>query len=265
MLNGFERCILDNKERLADMLLSLGIKNPPEVFYYDSISSTNGVAKAVPIGAMPDGLYIAKAQSAGRGRLGRSFVSDEGGLYMTLRFERNLPPVAATRATVYTAVAVCRAVEGLTGLSPKIKWVNDVLLGGKKLAGILCEGIIGDGGMLSVLAVGIGINVLTAPKGEIAEIATALCEHTRDCPDPIMLAAAVTQQMYVMHNMQFSDVLNLYRERSVIPGKRVRVIKPACEYFATAVEIDDDGALVIKTDGGVTEHLATGEVSVREL
>ena len=259
------RCILDNGKRLLGMLLSSGIKNPPEVFYYDSISSTNGVAKAAPAGAEKDGLYIAKSQSAGRGRLGRSFVSEEGGLYMTLRFERTVPPVAATRATVYTAVAVCRAIEGLTGLSPKIKWVNDILLGGKKLAGILCEGVVGEGGLLSVLAVGIGINVLSAPCDEIKDIATALCEHVRECPDPITLAAKVTEQMYAMQSMRFSDVLNLYRERSVIPGKRVRVIKPTGEYFATAVEIDDEGALVIKTDGGITEHLATGEISVREL
>lgn len=247
------------------MLSSSGIKDLPEVFYYDSIGSTNGVAKAAPLGATRDGLYIAKSQSAGRGRLGRSFVSDEGGLYMTLRFERMLAPASATRATVYTAVAVSRAVEGLTGLSPKIKWVNDVLLGKKKLAGILCEGIVGDGGMISVLAVGIGINVLTVPSGEVGEIATALCEHTQECPDPITLAAAVTEQMYAMQNMIFSDVLNLYRERCAVFGKRVRVIKPTGEYFATAVEIDDDGALVIKTDDGGTEHLTTGEVSVREI
>ena len=112
-----------------------------ELIYKKESPSTNEEAKNAPMGASADRIYIAERQSAGRGRLGRSFSSGSGGLYMTMRFEVPTSPNDATKITVLAAVAVARAIERLVPIRAGIKWVNDILLNAKKICGICRKNI----------------------------------------------------------------------------------------------------------------------------
>ena len=236
-----------------------------KIIYMKSTCSTNELAKNAPRGGAPVSIYVAEKQTGGRGRLGRSFSSKKGGLYMTLRFEKSLPATSATRVTVFAAVAIARAIEKLAPVNIGIKWVNDLILDGKKLAGILCEGVAGEDGNIEVTALGIGINVKNRLPKELFDIATSLSEHTEP-PSTVELAFAITNEIYDMQGLPFSEVIEEYRSRSVIIGKDVRVIKKGIpEYAARAIGIDGNGALILELPSGKTEILSTGEVSVRAL
>lgn len=239
-----------------------GVPHGLAVDFSELTESTNKLAKSEVNTALSDKLFVAARQSAGRGRLGRSFVSDEGGLYMTLLFSGKRRAEDALKITIYAAVCVARALEALADVKVKIKWVNDLFLAGKKLAGILCEGVFdGDGNVRAVL--GIGLNVHGALSAEISDIATTLSEHTERPVDIAELAARITAEIYSCADWDFPKVIEEYRARSLVIGKEVRVIKPLAEYSATVLDVDERGALVIRLPDGEVEHLDTGEVSIR--
>lgn len=221
-----------------------------EWVFLEETDSTNRVAKELARQGAPHGTAVlAERQTAGRGRLGRAFFSPEGGLYLSVILYPQCPPEDRVLMTPMAAVAVCRALEQVCGISPGIKWVNDLYLGGKKLCGILCEGC-GD-----AVIVGIGLNLYTPEGGFPAEIpATAL-----DVPvDRRVLAEAIRQQL-----LQPGEFLAEYRERCLLLGKTVTVHPVVGEaYAARAVELDDRCRLVVESCRG-REALDSGEVSVR--
>ena len=204
--------------------------------------------------AAPPFLLTAACQTAGRGRLGRSFVSPPGtGLYMSLLFT---PPDAADsgRTTIAAAVAVCRAIEETTALTPKIKWVNDLFLGGKKVCGILAEAVGRD------VIVGIGVNLKTPPGGFPPEAGAAgaldadvdacflagrIAAHLRDCAC----------------ESDFSRVLNEYRIRMPLVGRTVRYLQNGQEKSARVTGVDDRGGLMIEGENG-PDTLRCGEISL---
>ncbi len=254
----------DWEGRLRELLL--GEKSVPdslEIYCTELSESTNTDAKNFARGAASDCVFIAKRQSHGRGRLGRSFSSGYGGLYMSFLFKRELSPEDALKITVYAAVATAAAVRRLTGLDVKIKWVNDIFIGERKLAGILCEGACDEFGKISHAVLGIGVNIARVEDTELSSIASSISEHIEDAPEPIELAAELIRQIYGKSSADFSSVVEEYRSLSLITGKRVRVIKPAGEYFARVIGIDDGGALLLEKDEGGEERLMSAEVSVR--
>ena len=235
-----------------------------ELIYKKTSPSTNEEAKGAPKGACHDRIYIAEKQSAGRGRLGRSFSSGLGGLYMTLRFERSVLAEDATKITVLAAVAVARAIERLVPIKAGIKWVNDIFVCGKKVSGILAEGVLGEDGKIALCVLGIGVNIKNALPRELSEIATSLSEVSDRVPDLADMAAEIIKEVYDLGGVPFSEIIEEYRARSVLIGKTVRVIKKcAPEYDARVLGISDAGELILELDGGKKELLATGEVSVR--
>ena len=221
-----------------------------EWVFLEETDSTNRVAKELARQGAPHGTAVlAERQTAGRGRLGRAFFSPEGGLYLSVILYPQCPPEDRVLMTPMASVAVCRALEQICDVSPGIKWVNDLYLGGKKLCGILCEGC-GD-----AVIVGIGLNLYTPEGGFPAEIpATAL-----DVPvDRRALAEAIRQQL-----LQPGEFLAEYRERCLLLGKTVTVHPVMGEaYAARAVELDDRCRLVVESCRG-RETLDSGEASVR--
>lgn len=214
--------------------------------------STNRVAKELARQGAPHGTAVlAEKQTAGRGRLGRRFFSPEGGLYLTVLLRPGLPPEDLPLLTPMAAVAVCRAVEAVCGLSPKIKWVNDLYLNDKKLCGILCEGV-GD-----AVAVGIGMNLRTPPEGFPTELnATAPDRPVEREP----LARAIREQLL---RAEPYECMAEYRARNLTPGREVTVRCVSGEHYpARAVDIDDRGRLIVERDG---ERLTldSGQVSVK--
>ena len=199
-------------------------------------------------------VLTADSQTAGRGRLGRRFVSPAGtGLYMSILIA---PPANtdAGKITVLAAVAVCRAIHELTGQQPKIKWVNDLFLRGKKVCGILAERI--DEGIV----VGIGVNLKTPPGGFPPEagVAGALDADV----DRFTLAGTIARHFLEgMKNLGTDDAITYYRAHMPLIGQEIHYQKDGQEKNARVTGVSDDGGLMIRDDAG--DHiLRTGEVSL---
>ncbi len=254
----------DEEERIKSLVRGAGgVPRELEIFCRDLTDSTNADAKNSTRGAASDAVFIAKRQSAGRGRLGRTFSSEEGGLYMSFLFKRELLPADAVKITVFAAVAVRAAIERLTGIGAKIKWVNDILVGGGKLSGILCEGACDEQGKITHAVLGIGVNIKRVSDPELLGIATSIEENTDRVPERDVLAAEIIKELYAKAGSDFAEVISEYRRHSAVIGKDVRVIKPSGEYSARVLGIDEDGALILRLPDGGAERLSSGEVSVR--
>ena len=252
--------MLDEK-KIKSELLALGIDIP--VVFYDLTDSTNTrakeFAKSRPESERSPVLFVASKQTAGRGRLGRSFVSSGGGIYMSLLIYPDECGFDATRATTKAAVSVCRAVDALANVKAEIKWVNDVYLGGKKLSGILCEGEIDQSGKIAYLVVGMGINIYkNAISEEIFDIATSIEHESKTVPSSSKLTAEIVREMLYFNGSLFDE----YKSRSMVIGKSVRVVKPTEQYEATVLDLNEDFSLSLER-GGKTERLFTGEVSLK--
>ena len=213
-------------------------------------------------------LFIADGQTAGRGRLGRSFASTRGaGIYMSLLLSPRARLAELVSMTAYVAVAVCRAIERQTGLTADIKWVNDIYYKGKKLGGILTEGVLADDGVSAkYVVVGIGLNVLcTNFPEEIRGIATTLEDATGERYDRYALAGEIAAEILSsLDRFDAEEIVMEYRRRSCLVGKDVTVHKAGDSYPAKVLGIEEDMSLRILLEDGSEERLATGEVSVRE-
>lgn len=204
--------------------------------------------------AAPPFLLTAESQTAGRGRLGRVFVSPpDTGLYMSLLFSP--PDIAATGAiTLSAAVAVCRAIEECTALRPKIKWVNDLFLSGKKVCGILAEAVGRD------VIVGIGVNLKTPPGGFPPEAGAA---GALDADvDACYLAGRIAAHFLECQRAgAFPGVLADYRARMPLIGHTVRYTQQGQEKSARVTGVDDQGGLMIEGPEG-PGILRCGEISL---
>lgn len=245
-----------------------------QVVCLEQVDSTNDEARRRAASGAPGGLaVIAGEQTGGKGRRGRVFQSLPGkGLYLTALLRPTVTPAQVSQITAWTAVAVCRAVDALTGLQCGIKWTNDIILDGKKLCGILTElGIEGESGFLDYVAVGIGINVSQTAEDfgpELADIATSLGQYLEHPPRRAEVAAALLAELDRLCE-DFPDQkkpwLEEYRRRCLTVGREVRVLHPGGELRATALGVEDDFSLRVGRADGGEEIISAGEVSVRGL
>lgn len=231
------------------------------------VASTNTYLKALAESGEKEGaVAVALRQSGGRGRRGRSFASPEGGLYMSVLLRPSVSPEKATLLTTATAVAVLRAVKAVTGIEAAVKWVNDIFLDGKKLAGILAEAATSEkGDRLRYAVIGIGVNVDTvALPSDVEKVATSLRAHT-DTPFSIAdLAGAILDALRdVFANFENAAFMDEYRAASLAVGRRVSVITPTHTYDATATAVLDDGSLEVVDESGTCRVLTSGEISIK--
>ena len=239
------------------------------------VDSTNTRARELAMAGEPEGLVVvADCQTAGRGRMGRSFQSPPGrGIYLTALLRPHLPPERLMSVTAMAGVAVCGAVEEVCGLSPGLKWPNDPVLNGRKLCGILTElSLEAETGSLQYLVVGIGVNVLHTPEDfspEVAAVATSVAaELGRPVSRPALAAALIARLdrlRAALVSGDTEDYLTEYRRRCVNLGKRVRLLSPGGEARGEAVDVDREFGLVVRRDDGTVTTVRSGEVSVRGL
>lgn len=229
------------------------LNTPYAVWVTEESPSTNTALKewgAPSIGTT----LIAERQTAGRGRFGRTFHSPEGGLYLSVLVE------PAEAITCRAAVAAARAIESLCDLRVEIKWVNDLYVNGRKVAGILAEGVLSPDGTLAAVVLGIGINVgATAFPDELRPIATSLGNEGVTLTREDVAAAFLNALSRALTD---PTAMEEYRRRNWVVGRQVTVVRGNETYPATAVSITDEGHLVVRTADGVTT-LSSGEVSLR--
>ena len=232
---------------------------------FDTLPSTNTELKAMArAGALDGTVIIAKEQTAGRGRLGRSFYSPQNsGLYMSvlLRPKKNIPLSFVTPAA---AVAVCRALE--THNSPKlgIKWVNDIFCNGKKISGILTEvEFLPNSETIDFLVVGIGINLTTVTFPEnLSGIADSVFKDKSI--DKEKLITDILDNLFDFYrNIEKKEFATEYKERSLVINKNVTLISGENKKDAFVTDISDDFGLLVKLPDGSIKNINTGEISVR--
>lgn len=223
---------------------------------FDTLPSTNTYLKENATLYDDKTVVIALSQTGGRGRLGKSFSSNDlGGLYMSILLKNCR---VKSELTIRTAVCVHRAIKSAFGLDCSVKWVNDIYYDGKKLCGILCE----QNGSGDIIA-GIGVNVLKRQfPVEIQNIAASIGDYCKDA-DRERLLDNILSCFDDALSESFDDILAYYRSKCFILGKRVTVKSPSCEYAAVAQEILPDGSLLVKKDDGTKEALMSGEISLK--
>ena len=240
---------------------------PAPVYVHERLDSSNQTAKRLALAGAPHGtLVLAGQQSAGRGRMGRRFESPAGkGIYLSLVLRVPVPASEALGVTVGAAVAVARAVQKLCGIELGIKWVNDLYYQGKKVCGILTEaGTSVESGLLEWLVVGIGLNLTATAEDFPPELAAKAGSLYPGGPAPVSraaLAGAIGRELLAL--CPGFACLDEYRARCFVPGHWVTVCTGTETYAAQALSIDDAGRLVVQREGGRTEALRCGEVTIR--
>lgn len=239
-----------------------------DITLFDELDSTNTYLKKLARAGAEEGrIIIARRQSAGRGRLGRSFYSDAEGLYISVLIRPHMKAESLVFVTAMTAVAMARAIERTVDADPMIKWVNDIFVRGKKVCGILCESAFDADALSEYVVIGAGVNI-TEPSGgfpaDISAVAGALLPHGSGQELRSRLAAAFLEDLFGEYaRLDSRSFLDEYRRRSMVTGKNVSVISPTLTRHGKAIAIDDDCRLVVRFDDGTTEHVSTGEISVR--
>lgn len=242
-----------------------------DITIYDCLESTNSILKDMARANAKEGrVIIAKEQTKGRGKMNRTFFSPKNcGLYMSILLKPDMKICDAVFITAATAVAVAEAIECISGIEAKIKWVNDIYCKGKKVCGILTEsGLDLYSEKIGYSVVGIGINLKIAQKGfpeDILNIAGALfdensySEKKRD-----MLTAQILENLYKYYSeLNERSFSKEYKKRSNLIGKEISVSVGDEIRKATAMDIDDDCRLVVKYDDGSIEALVSGDVSIK--
>lgn len=262
----------ENRERSVRSLLTaekiLKITACPALEVFPQLDSTNAYLKRAALaGAVHRSVVIADAQSAGRGRMGRSFQSPQGkGLYLSVLLRAMGRDVSCV--TGMAAVAAARAVERVSGAEVAIKWTNDLVLNGRKLCGILAETQMM--GSDTALVLGVGVNVHHAQEdftGEVAQLATSLAMEGYQT-ERAVLAAALIEELYQLDEAlggELTTYTQEYRRRCVTLGKEVRLLWTAGQEHAVAEDIDAQFGLIVRLADGTRKTVRTGEVSVRGL
>lgn len=240
-----------------------------EIVHRESVDSTNRLAgELARAGAAQGTVVLAEQQTAGRGRLGRSWASPPGvNLYCSIVLRPSVPPVEVPRLTLVAGVAVAEAIAATAALEPQIKWPNDVLLAGRKVAGVLTE-LEAEAERVRFVIVGIGVN-LNARRGdfprELARKATSLALASGATVDRAAFTGCLLGALDVLYGDflegGFRAVRARYERFHCLPGRRVTVDgRPPVT--GTVRGVDDDGALLVESAGEV-RRVVSGEVTLR--
>lgn len=243
------------------------------VFCYDTVASTNDLAKEMARnGAAHGTVVIASRQTAGRGRMGRSFHAPKGlGIYLSLILRPDCSPDKLMHLTCATAVAMCDAVENCTGYRPRVKWINDLIAEKKKLGGILTElSVNSKTGLIDWAVIGIGINCCHKEADfpeELQAIATSLLQITGKPIGPEALVPYMLHSLYAMDQKLLTNqkaIMDVYRKDCLTVGRQVVLLRSDEKIPGKALDIDDAGGLIMEFSDGRNETVQSGEVSIRD-
>jgi len=238
------------------------------VVVYPRVGSTNDEAKRLAEDGAPEGtLVVADEQTAGRGRLQRTWWAPAGtALLMSLILRPDLAPHQAQRLTMLCSLAVCDAIAGTTGLVPAVKWPNDVLLRGRKVCGILTElGIKGTRLVYAVVGMGVNVNVNFGGAGELTLTATSLAQELGREVSRLELLRAILiniEERYTRLRAGESPHAE-WAARLATLGQRVIVTTPTEQLSGIAEGVDADGALLLRDENGVLRPILAGDVTLR--
>ena len=242
-----------NPSKIKDQL-----KHPLTLYVFDALDSTNTFLKIkAREGEQSVALAVADSQTGGKGRLGRSFFSPQGGVYFSILVDSL--GISPGQLTTLAAVSSVRALKSVYGADIQIKWVNDLIMNGRKLGGILCEGILMDG-QIGKTVIGIGINTSTiAFPEELSKIAVSLNSTPEPFSRETLVAALVNDLLDSLPGIP--DHMDEYKKNCLTLHQTVRFSLNNVLYTGVARDIDNEGALLVQTDPGFL-RVAAGDVSL---
>ena len=245
------------------------LNNEKTIKYFDEITSTNTVLKELASKGEPENtVLLSEYQTAGRGRLGKTFFSPRGcGIYLSYLIKPQIKPCDAVFITVAAAVSMVCAIDKVFGIKTQIKWVNDIYYKNKKLCGILTEGSILNENTLSYAVLGLGINIKNPPEGYPKDFVY----KTTNLEEIIGKVSNEKKWQLIgefinIFDKVFSDknrsYVKEYKDASCLIGQEIEILSGEHKGVALAVDIDDNARLVVnKNDKVIT--LDSGDVSIR--
>ena len=243
-----------------------------DIHIFKTIPSTNDKAKEFALNGAKNGtVIIAEEQSAGKGRMGRSFYSPANtGIYMSIILRPKLTSMDSVLVTTAASVCICNAIYKTTGIQCEIKWINDIYINNKKVAGILTEASTNSqSGIIDYLILGIGIN-FNKPKdnfpNEIKNIATSLFDNDSNGKTRNILCAEIINNILNMiSNIKNYDFISEYKEKSIIMNKDIMYTISGKSFFGKVIDISNEGSLIIKDKYDNIIILSSSEVTIRRL
>jgi BirA family transcriptional regulator, biotin operon repressor / biotin---[acetyl-CoA-carboxylase] ligase len=236
------------------------------IIVLNTVTSTMDEAFRLGMDNCPEGTVVcAEAQSKGRGRLGRIWTSPKAkGLYFSFVLRPSLPLSQLPQLTLMSAVAVSEAIENISELKPSIKWPNDILLGSHKLAGILTE-LRAESDRVNFVVVGIGLNVNTSSH----QLTSGACSlkvaagHSFDRTKVFQAILRSLEKWYLkLLSLEFAQVLEEWKKRSATLKKRIQITDSNGIVEGEAIDLDSDGALLIRKDNGIIVKKTAGDVFI---
>jgi BirA family biotin operon repressor/biotin-[acetyl-CoA-carboxylase] ligase len=268
--------VMSTKDLLLPAEIRDGLKTiafgRERIDYFSVIDSTNVHARVIADRGAPEGtIVLAEAQLRGKGRMGRPWFSPAGqGIYVSVILRPRVLPPEATQLVLLAAVAAAEALLAHAAMPLTVKWPNDILVGGKKIAGILTEMRL-DGNRIDHVVVGLGVNVNTPAESmplEIAGIATSLCAATGRMFSRAELLRTYLEKLEGYYGLfqegHFEPIRERWLDLARIIGKQVKIAGVGRTYEGKVVDIDPNGFLILQTPDGAVQRILAGDVSLIE-
>lgn len=263
-------CMSDDNDIISSDSIKKHLTVPiNNIEVYKTVTSTNDLAKQYALDLKPEGtVIVAREQTAGRGRKGRSFYSPMStGVYISVLLRPELTAEKTLYITTAAAVAVAKAIEKISGKEAKIKWVNDIFVDGKKVCGILTEGAIDfETGKMQYAVLGIGVNIKKPENdfpSEIQNIAGSVFDTTDKEVSSIIVAEILNNFINYYKNLASKPFYEEYKKKMFLIGKQLTVYSGKDSYPAVAIDLDEELSLIVKDENGNIKKLNTGEVSIK--
>ena len=273
---GYKRFVPENL--INEYELSEGLDTEligKNIIYYNSVDSTNNVAKNLAQEGCASGtVVVAATQTGGKGRLGRMwFSAQDKGIWMSIVLKPSITLQDIQLITIGASIAVARSISDIAGFDVKIKWPNDIILNSRKVCGILTEMSLEEENV-NYIVVGIGVNILQEMDDfpeDIKALATSLKIEAKDADVHIPSRCSLVKKILFEMEKIYSkiekglseEVISEWRQFSVTLGKRIRFAIKDQQYEGTAVDIENDGKLVVKCDDNITRKVLSGEIQIR--
>jgi len=240
---------------------SLGKK----VIAYESLDSTNNTAyELAEKGGKEGTVVIAENQKKGKGRQGRRWTSPKGGIYLSCILKPEIEPREVAKITLVTAVAVCNAIREIVDVTAMIKWPNDIVIDKKKVCGILTE-MKAEQDKVNFVIVGIGVNVDMA-SSQLPKGATSLARESHNKVTKVAVTQSILEnlegQIELFNEDGFNKIRDKWRDYSATLGHQVKVNCHNEKIEGQALDVDKDGALVVRLDSGIQRRILSGDVVI---
>ena len=256
-------------DRLTEAELGWRLKTDiiaKKIYSYKETASTNDVAYDLAMAGEKEGsIVIAESQSAGRGRMGRKWASPKSkGAYFSVILRPNILPKEVPGITLFSALSVAKTIRETLSLDAFIKWPNDVLINNQKICGVLTE-MNAETDKINFVIIGIGININTK-KEDLPKGATSIMEELGRELSRVEAVRGVFKNMDKYYKLfksgDIGEIIKEYKEFSNFLGTRVQVAYHDAKIEGYAIDVDSDGALILRMDSGLNERILAGDVTM---